>query len=78
MPLEQAIDGSASPNVGAESDPDNKARIPAERSSIEPSDDGATVLPAGILDPVYDAKARVLNKAVSEAAQMIYRVQMPD
>jgi hypothetical protein len=73
MPLEQAIDGSVSPTVGAESDPDNKARIPAERSGIE-SDDAATVLPAGVLDPVYDAKARVLNKAVSDAAQMIYRM----
>lgn len=35
-------------------------------SSSEFSDDDGVILPKGALDPVYEAKARVLNHAVSE------------
>lgn len=45
-------DGSPSPT-----------REPA-RSSIDTGSDDTTIIPKGALDPVYEAKARVLNKAV--------------
>lgn len=34
-----------------------------DSSSLGPKDDAT--LPPGVLDPVYDAKARILNRAVS-------------
>lgn len=33
-------------------------------SSISPSDDDLGIIPKGALDPVYEAKARLLNRAV--------------
>ncbi len=38
-----------------------------DASSVEFSDDDTVILPKGSLDPVYEAKARVLNRAVSFA-----------
>jgi hypothetical protein len=56
--------------MGSESDPDTKtqpqaadAGLDAERGAGAGAHDVA-ILPEGVLDPVYDAKARVLNKAV--------------
>lgn len=34
-------------------------------SDVELSDDDGVIIPKGALDPVYEAKARVLNRAVS-------------
>lgn len=55
--------------MGSDSEPDRKkdgvTSPPATRrvsASIAYEDDA--ILPTGILDPVYDAKARVLNHAV--------------
>lgn len=55
--------------MGSDSDADRKTDDPAPSTDVRP--DGASVgaadvaiLPSGVLDPVYDAKARVLNRAV--------------
>ena len=65
-------EGGASHTAGAtDSDKDTKSRFAPDRktdlsssSSAEAAE--ATVIPSGTVDPVYDAKARVLNKAVSQ------------
>jgi hypothetical protein len=55
--------------MGSESDPDTKTQPPAVDAGLD-AERGAgagahdvAILPEGVLDPVYDAKARVLNKA---------------
>lgn len=59
--------------MGSHLDPDTKrgeeetaalpAHIQQDSDSVSTKDDA--ILPTGVLDPVYDAKARVLNHAVS-------------
>jgi hypothetical protein len=62
--------------MGSHLDPDTKrgeeetAALPALAGDIQQDSDSVStkddaILPAGVLDPVYDAKARVLNHAVS-------------
>lgn len=57
--------------MGTDSDNDRSkgnSRPSAERLRRDSASLGAhdvAILPAGVLDPVYDAKARVLNRAVS-------------
>lgn len=74
MPQEQ------SSLAGVDSDPDHKRRLSATRaaqhSSDESSDDDAAVLPTGVLDPVYDAKARVLNRAIQDIGMGWYQWQL--
>lgn len=45
----------------------NDAELPPYnyQSSIDLSDDDGVIIPKGSLDPVYEAKAKVVNKAVS-------------
>lgn len=49
-------------SADADADAVNKVNYDETRSV---SDDGLTALPKGTFDPVYEAKARVLNEAVS-------------
>jgi hypothetical protein len=61
--------------MGSHLDPDTKrgeetAALPALASDIQQDSDSVStkddaIFSAGVLDPVYDAKARVLNHAVS-------------
>ena len=37
----------------------------ARRDSVAPGFDDVAIIPKGVLDPVYEAKARVINHAVS-------------
>lgn len=47
-------------------DSDDRSHSPDEyNSSIDLSDDDVAIIPKGALDPVYEAKARLLNRAVS-------------
>lgn len=48
--------------------PEYDANLPkyGDQSSIEFSDDDGVIIPKGSLDPVYEAKAKVVNKAVSD------------
>jgi hypothetical protein len=39
------------------------------RASVALGADDASTIPKGTIDPVYEAKARVLNRAVSLAAE---------
>lgn len=45
----------------------NEAELPPYnyQSSVDLSDDDGVIIPKGSLDPVYEAKAKVVNKAVS-------------
>ncbi len=61
-------------NAHGGSEPESKPKLSpnAEANGDHASiDDVATVLPASA-DPVYDAKARVLNKAVSLSSAALY------
>lgn len=53
--------------MAASSDDSKKvpAPDPVETNSISGSSSDDDVIPKGALDPVYEAKARVLNRAVS-------------
>lgn len=59
--------------MGSDSEPDRKTGdgaspggdLEARRDSTSIGAEDAAILPTGVLDPVYDAKARVLNHAVS-------------
>lgn len=47
------------------SDRSNQPNEYNSNSSIDLSDDDVGIIPKGALDPVYEAKARLLNRAVS-------------
>jgi hypothetical protein len=53
--------------MAASTDDSKKASAPdpVETNSISASSSDDDVIPKGALDPVYEAKARVLNRAVS-------------
>lgn len=56
--------------MGRDSDPigkklDDGTPPPAYAPGSSSEEEDAAILPTGVLDPVYDAKARVLNRAVS-------------
>ncbi|OAA33480.1 membrane transporter [Moelleriella libera RCEF 2490] len=45
-------------------------------SSISPSDDDLGIIPKGALDPVYEAKARLLNRAIRDIGMGWYQWQL--
>lgn len=47
-----------------DADERSRGRDDEYNSSIDLSDDDAAIVPKGTLDPVYEAKARLLNRAV--------------
>ncbi|CAH0058378.1 unnamed protein product [Clonostachys solani] len=72
--------------MGSHLDPDTKrgeetAALPALASDIQQDSDSVStkddaIFSAGVLDPVYDAKARVLNHAISEIGMGWYQWQL--
>lgn len=49
----------------AHSDPERH-----QHYNVPVDDEGKEIIPAGTFDPVYEAKARVLNRAVSRACEV--------
>lgn len=48
-----------------------------DHSSIDTGSDDAVIIPKGSLDPVYESKAQVLNKAVSSLESAAARRKAP-
>ena len=55
---------------------DDKGDIPvpenSRRDSVLSSIDDVGIIPKGVLDPVYEAKARVLNRAVGASNSVLH------
>ncbi|KAK5996849.1 MFS siderochrome iron transporter 1 [Cladobotryum mycophilum] len=58
---------------------DDKAipnRDPADLQSLDISDDEGAIMPKGSIDPVYEAKAKVLNRAIQDIGMGWYQWQL--
>lgn len=70
--------------MGSDSEPDRKTGdgaspggdLEARRDSTSIGAEDAAILPTGVLDPVYDAKARVLNHAIQDIGMGWYQWQL--
>ncbi|KAL2760970.1 hypothetical protein ACRALDRAFT_1059312 [Sodiomyces alcalophilus JCM 7366] len=67
---------SASPTLGTSGDPDDAARRVDMLMLSDSSSDDEAVYPKGTLDPVYEAKARILNRAIQKIGMGRYQWQL--
>ncbi|EFZ01583.1 MFS transporter [Metarhizium robertsii] len=59
-----------------DADERSRGRDDEYNSSIDLSDDDAAIVPKGTLDPVYEAKARLLNRAIRDIGMGWYQWQL--